>query len=235
MSFRKYIPPKEGDTDTDLGEIYTDCKVVGLSMEAGTDTPLTSRIDVVGRDFTMDDAASSWTYDADFESWESIPVACQTDGFIKVGGTELPVVAARFAWQNQPLDPRQEKVIGDPKLEDVTILTRQLSYDITVKYQDASLYRQVLTGTSNGTAWTATPFTADFDIKFLSSVNMPSESVPYSLNVKGDKLVLTQVGGIRLAAGQAIMMRFQGTAIETAGNYCQFILQNKEAGYTWPT
>lgn len=238
MSFRKYIPPKGGDLSTDLGEIYKDCKIVGLSMESGTDTPLTSRVDVVGCDFELDDAAdddpSSWSYGNTYEDWESIPVACVTDGFIKVGGTELPVVAARFNWQNQPLDQRQEKVIGDPRLEDVTILSRQFAYDITVKYSDAALYREVLTGSPTGTAWATAPFTASFDIKLLSSQNMPDETEPYFIQVEGDKLMMQQVGGIRLAAGQAIMMRFQGVAIEGGSNYAKFTLRNKKASYSWP-
>lgn len=235
MGFRKYIPPKDGNLATDLGEIYKDCKIVGLAVQSGTDTPLTSRVDVIGRDFELSDSANAWTYDGAMESWESIPVACQTNGFIKVEGIELPVVAAQFAWQNSPLDPRMEKVIGDHRLEDVTILTRQFSYDITVKWSDPALYRKVLTASSSGTAWSATPFTADFDIQFLSSVNVPGFAEPYSLRALGDKLMMQQVGGIRLAAGQAIMMRFQGVAIETTGNYCKFELKNLEPNYTWPT
>lgn len=238
MSYRKYIPPKDGDLNTDLGELYKDCKIVGLSLASGSDTPLTSRVDVIGRDFEFinaaDDDPSGWQYSNTFEDWESIPVACATDGFIKIDGTELPVVAAQFAWQNSPLDPRQEKIIGDPRLEDVTILARQFSYDITVKYNDAALYRRIVTGSPTGTAWTQVPFTASFDIKFLSSVNMPSETEPYSIRVEGDKLMMQQVGGIRLAAGQAIMMRFQGVAIEGGTNYAKFTLRNKVASYPWP-
>lgn len=236
MSFRKYIPPKDADLATDLGERYVDCKITSLGMQSGTDTPLTSRVEVSGRSFLLDDAASAWTYsNANYEDWESIPVACQTGGFIKVGGTELPVVAAQFTWGNQPLDSRQEHVIGDPALEDVTILSRTFNYDITVKYSDSTLYRKVLTGSPSGTAWSATPFTAAFDIKFLSSANIPGvDNYPYSLRVEGDKLMMQQVGGVRLAAGQAIMMRFQGQAIDTTGDYCKFTLKNLVTGYTWP-
>ncbi len=239
MSMRKYIPPKDGDLDTDLGELYKDCKIVGLSLASGSDTPLTARVDVIGRDFEFinaaDDDASGWAYSNSFEDWESIPVACATEGFIKIDGTELPVVAAQFAWQNSPLDPRQEKIIGDPRLEDVTILARQFSYDITVKYNDADLYRRIVTGSPTGTSWTQVPFTADFDIKFVSSVNMPTYSMPYSIRVQGDKLMMQQAGGIRLAAGQAIMMRFQGVAIEGGSNYTSFTLRNNVANYNWPS
>jgi hypothetical protein len=236
MSFRKYIPPKGSDLTTDLGERYVDCKITQLGMESGTDTPLTSRVDVTGRTFVLDDAASDWTYANDYEDYQSIPVACQTGGFIKVAGVELPVVAARFGWQNQPLDPRQEHVIGDPFLEDVTILTRSFNYDITVKWSDPTLYRKVLTGDASGTAWSARPFTASFDIKLLSSEDVTGYTgYPYSLRVEGDKLMMQQVGGVRLAAGQAIMMRFQGQAIEGGANYAKFTLKNLVTGYTWPS
>jgi hypothetical protein len=234
MSFRKYIPPKEGDLTTDLGEVYSDCKITSLSMEAGADTPLTSRVDVSGRTFTLADDANTWTYDNDYEDYESIPVGCSTGGFIKVDGVELPVVAARFQWQNQPLDPRQEKIIGDPRLEDITILTRQFSYDITVKFQDSALYRSVLTGSTIGTAWTSAPKTGSFDVKFVSSVAIPGvANYPYSLEVTGDKLMMQQ-DPIRLAAGQAIMARFRGVAIQGGSNYCSFTLKNLASGYTWP-
>lgn len=238
MSFRKYIPPKDGNLTTDLGELYKDCKITSLGLQSGTDTPITSRVDVVGRDFALDDNAndspSGWLYNAAFESWESIPVACQTDGYIKVGGVELPVVAAQFAWQNQPLDSKQDKVIGDHRLQDVTIISRQFTYQITVKFEDPTLYRKVLTGSGSGTLFTPTPYTDTFDIKVLSSTNMPALAEPYSLRIQGDKLVMQQQGGIRLAGGQAVMMQFQGTAIESTGNYCSFTLRNKQANYVWP-
>ncbi|TFH42973.1 MAG: hypothetical protein E4H01_12695, partial [Lysobacterales bacterium] len=126
MGMRKYIPPLGGDLYTDLGETYTDMKILGLAFQMGADTPLTCRVDGLGREFALSDAGDAFVYDAVFEDWDSIPVACMTDGYIKVDAAELPVVQATFAWQNQPLDIKQEKVIGSPQIEDVTILTRQL-------------------------------------------------------------------------------------------------------------
>jgi hypothetical protein len=126
-------------------------------LSAGADTPLNARVDALGRDFSFDEAANTWTYAEVFEDWESIPVACQTGGYIKIDGEELPVVAANFGWQNMPLDVRQEKVIGDPRIEDVTINSRQFTYDITVKYKSPALYKKVLTGSTVGTQWSAKP------------------------------------------------------------------------------
>jgi hypothetical protein len=235
MSMRKYIPGLGGDLNTDLGETYKDLKVLGLAFQMGSDTPLNARLDSLGREFALDDAGDAWVYSAAYEDWESIPVACMTDGYIQVAGEELPVTQATFQWQNQPLDIRQEKVIGSPLLEDVTILTRQLSFDIIVKYNNPQLYRKVLTGSPTGTAWSGTPFTAALDIKTVSSVNMPTESEPYSLRCQATEVLLQQVGGIQLGAGQAVFMRFQGVALDTTGDYASFTLRNKKATYTWPT
>jgi len=43
------------------------------------------------------------------------------------------------------------------------------------------------------------------------------------------------VGGLRLGAGQAIFMRFQGVALDTGGQYAKLTLRNKVAAYNWPT
>jgi hypothetical protein len=118
-------------------------------------------------------------------------------------------------------------------LDDVTIVLRRLTYDITVKWNNPDLYLQALTGQSNGTTWTPQPKTAALDIMTLSSVNMPSESEPYSLRVEADEVIMSHVGGIQLAGGQSVLMRFQGSALE-ATNYGRFTLRNKQAAYVWP-
>lgn len=235
MSMRKYIPGNSGDLYTDLGETYRDLKVLGLAFQMGSDTPLNVRLDSLGREFFLSDSGDAFVYSDEFEDWESIPVACMTQGYINVDGEDRPVVQATFQWQNQPLDIRQEKIIGSPMIDDVTILTRQLAVDIMVKYNNAELYRKVLTGSISGTEWTGTPFTAPLDINTVSSVNMPSETIPYSLRCQADEIQLQQVGGIRLGAGQAIFMRFQGVALDTGGQYAKFTLRNKKASYVWPT
>ena len=234
MTFRKYIPPSDQTLATDLGEIYKDCKIVGMTLNLPNDAPLTMRVDVIGREFVEDDAAGAWSYENTMESWESIPVACVTNGFIKIGGDELPIVAARVGWQNVPLDLRQERIFGDPFILDVTPVQRVLSFDFTIKWNNPELYRQVLTGAIDGTAWTATPFTGSFEVHTLSSVDMPTESEPYSLNILGNSAMMTQVGGITLAGNQSIMMRFNGTAIESALEYAVFTLRNKATDYVWP-
>jgi hypothetical protein len=110
-----------------------------------------------------------------------------------------------------------------------------MSYDLTVKWNDPDLYRAVLTGATNGTQWSSHPYTASFQVKAVSSVDMPTESEPYSLTIDATEVMLAQVGGITLAGNGAIMMRFSGVALDNVGEYATFTLRNKESSYTWPT
>lgn len=233
MGMRKATPRKDADPATDLGEVYKDCKIIGGGLALPNDSPLTMRIDALGREFEEDLSPNDWVWDNDFEHWESIPVACQTDGYINIDAETLPVVAAQVGWQNVPLDLRQERVYGDPFLEDITIVQRRLVYDLTVKWNNPDLYLKVLTGSPTGLAWSGDPFTAAFQVKSVSSRNMPGESERYSMIIDADEVMMTQVGGIQLAGNQAIMMRFQGVALE-ATNYASFTLRNKQASYDWP-
>lgn len=236
ISSRKYIPPNEGDTDTDLGETYIDCKVVNFGLQMPTGAPLTSRIDMLGREFAFADNADGWTWENTFEDYESIPVSCATAGYIKIDDVELPVVAATLAWQNNPLPMDQEHVIGDPKLEAITIISRQLTFNFTVKWRNSELYRSVLTGAVDGTTWTAQPKVGSFEVKTVSASNMPAiyPAEPWSLIASSEQAMLQQVGGVRLAAGQTVLLNFAGTAIDGT-DYASLILRNLVEEYAWPS
>lgn len=235
LGFRKHIPRKDNGATTDLGEIYKDCKIVGGVLALPNDQPLSLRLDVIGREFAIDAAPDAWAYGNSYEDWESIPVACQTGGYLNIDGETLPIVAANVGWQNVPLDLRQERVYGDPFLEDITILQRRLQYDITVKWNNGDLYRKVVAGGASGTEWGGKPYTASFEVKSVSSDNMPGETEPYSLIINAPEVMMSQVGGITLAGNNAVMMRFQGVALDNDGEYATIVLRNKETSYTWPS
>lgn len=239
MSIRKLLPRKDNDPTTDLGEKYLDCKLISAALVLPNDGPITMRLEFLGRKFELDHDPDLWVWENEMEHWDSIPVACATGGFIKIGGTEFPVLQCTLTWTNSPMDPRQEKVYGDPYLEDVTIIYRQLSYQVVVKWNEDTLdlYRKTLTGLADGVNWTSTPFTADLDVLTVSSKNMPSESEPYSLRVQAQEVMMSQQG-IPLNGNQAVMMTLSGVAIassESAEDYASFTLHNKVASYTWPT
>lgn len=238
MSFRKHIPRKDNAVGSDLGEIYSGCKVLGLTLTLANDAPVTARIDVLGRTFDLDHDPTAWTWANTFEQFASIPVGCQVAGYVKMplfSATELPVVAGTVSFQNIPLDTRQERVFGDPYLEDITIVMRQITFDLLLKWNDPELYASILTGTTTGTVWTSTPFTSSLELLVNSPGNIPTFSAPYSLKISAPSIMLSIPEGITLAGNQAVMMRVTGTGLEpAAGEYVTMVLTNDTTSYTWP-
>jgi hypothetical protein len=239
LAARKYIPQKDGDALTDLLESYTDCKPLGMTFTLPNDSPLTMRMDMMGRTFELGDDISSWTWANEYEDWDSIPVGCETDGYIKftgggLSGEELPVVGAQISMINTPLDPRQERVYGSPKIEDITIVSRQMTYSCTVKWNNPELYRAVLTGDHAGTAWSSRPLTGSMDVRSVAT-GFISGSQKYMLNVSSPEILWMMNGTPVLAAGQAVICQFTGIALApSVGDYTTFALTNNVLNYTWP-
>jgi hypothetical protein len=246
MGFRKYIPSDGNVGNYGLGEIYKDCKITNFIFTLPNDGLVSARVDAVGREFELVESPNwgitsgstgGWdpTY-GEFEDYPSLPIGSTPGGYIRtpVFG-DLPVVQAQIGIQNMPLDPRMEKVYGSPYLEDVTIVSRAVTLDLTVKWTNPDLYRQILTGSVSGTTWSSAPFTSQLDFMCLAPTNIPGETLPYQLHVYVNEAMLALQGGIQLAGNNAVMMRFTGTALDVSGDYVTFDLRNAYANYTWPT
>lgn len=245
--FRKLIPTDGNIGNYALGETYVDCKITSLAVTLPNDGLISARADIVGRSFLFEQSPSwgittgstgGWSPTrGEFEDYPSIPIGSTPGGYINVPGFgDLPVIQAVVTIQNQNLDPRQEKVYGSPFLEDVTIVGRQVGIDLTVKWTNPDLYRQIFTGATSGTAWSSVPFTTAIDFRSVSPANMSGEAQPYELSVHVTEAMLSLQGGIQLAGNNAVIMRFQGVALDIAGqDYATFTLVNKAANYTWPS
>jgi hypothetical protein len=244
MGFRKYIP---SDTSgSDLGETYKDCKITNCVITLPNDGLVSARVDALGRTFALE-GAPAWGITSgseggwdpiygEFEDYTSVPIGTNVGGYIYVPDFgELPVVQCQVGIQNMPLDPRMEKVYGSPYLDDITIVSRAVTLDLTVKWRDPTLYRKILTGSVSGTAWSDKPFTQAISFMTQSPINMLGESLPYRLDIEVTEAMLALQGGIQLAGNNAVMMRFTGTALDVSGDYVVFTLQNQYANYTWPT
>lgn len=240
MSFRKYIPGSIAANS--LGEQFQDCKIVALTLALPNDGLINARVDALGiAQGTNFDDNPSWTYgNTQFEDWQSLPIGSVTGGFLKVpdfSASALPITQATITFQNAPLDVRMEKVYGSPYLEDVTIVGRQMTVDMVLKWTDPQLYMKILTGSTTGTQWVAQPFLGDLDVYSLSSklAGGVAPDSPWGLRVQAPEIMYQVVGGIRLAGGQAVMMRVTGTAIAGGAYYSKISLGNKITSYTWPT
>ena len=233
LGLRKYIPKNNGASGTDMGQVFTDCKVIGSTLTLPNDAPVSMRLDFLGREAKLEDP-SGWTWGNDYEGWESIPVGCVTGGYINVDGSPMPIVGANITFQNVPLDPRQERVFGSPFLEDITTIQRRLTYDMIVKWHNPDLYQKIFSGAVDAMSWSSHPYTASFEARAVSSENIGSDTIPYQLTVSANSVLFNLVGGLVLAAGQSILMRFTGVALEHDDGYATFVLRNGIADYTWP-
>ena len=242
LTLRKYFPRKEADAATDLGEEYLNCKPVGMTFSLEHDQPIRARLDFLGMSGTLVDDISGWTWgNAAYESWYSVPVGCEIGGSISFTGggltaEELPIVRAQVSMQNVPLDLRQEKVYGSPYLEDVTIIERRLTFDVTVKWNNPQVYKAILTNDIAGTTWASSPLTGELEVIAVATKNIDDTlaAYPYSLTLNAPEIMWQLNGAPVLAAGQAIMMRLTGTALETAADYTTMAIRNGVAAYAWP-
>lgn len=241
MSFRKEIIGAATDGSDDLGVVFQDCRIIGLTLNLPNNGLITSRIDVLGRDFAYTEDPT-WTYDNTMEGHESVPVSCVVGGYMKIPGysaTELPIIGAQLTFANVPLDTRMEMVYGSPKLDNVTTVLRSLTVTLTLKWQDPDLWQRIFTGGTGspyGASWSVIPFIEDLDIVAHTPDDIPGLANPYELRVQAAEVLWQPVGGIRLSGNNAIVFTIQGTAFENdAGDYCSFTLENEIANYTWPT
>jgi hypothetical protein len=237
MGFRKYIPP--GNDGIGLGELYRDCKVLGANLTFPNDGLITARVDTLGRNFSLDRNPTWATSGVAYEDFESVPIGSVIGGYIRTpyfGEQQLSVVNASIAWQNSPLDTRNERIYGSPFLEDVTVINRALSVDLAVKWVNPDLYQRILTGSISGTEWSAIPFTTRLDLLSLTPGLIPNSLLPYSMRIQAQRVTLGMRGGITLAANNAIMMRFSGTALDMGGTFAKISLTNAMAAadYVWP-
>lgn len=238
MTFRKKVPSETAGKE--LGEIYTNSKIVSFATTLPNDGLIQSRVDIMGTaEDTMFEDPSGWTYgNTEMETYESIPIGSVTGGYLQIpdySASDLPVTQARAILTNTPLPPADEKNFGSPYLDAVTVVNRAFAVDLLLKWKDQDLYRSILAGSTTATQWVAACWTEDLDIYTISPGSTPNTTEPYALRIQASE-VQYRVTGVGLSGQDAIVLRVQGTAIAPAsGEYVTFHLGNEQTDYSWPT
>lgn len=240
-TLRKYIPGVPGLSGTDLYELYQDTKVIAAAFELAADAPLETQLQFLGIEHAMP-AAPTWTWENEYEHYDSIPVGCDVDGHLQFTGsglTDEPLPAARVSvgFVNTPLDIAIEKNVGSPKLDDVTVVSRSMNIDATIKWKSPELYKAVLSGNIAGTEWAAKPMTGSITAKLSAPNNIGATAHKYSVTLAAPEVMFRLAGAVPLAGGEAVLLRFTGVALEPttpSDDYATITVRNGISSYNWP-
>jgi len=235
ISVRKLLPPN--DATNGLGEIGKDCRLNGLRINAPQNGIISARVDVTGREPVWEEGATltSWTWLGGLEDYKSVPLSCVANGYIKLpnySASALPILNLTWTFANNTTSPQQEMIIGSPFPDDFAVLSRSLTLQATLKWNDKALYKKLMMG--SGTVWDPAPFETDLDVKLLAPKNVPTTAgtIPYSLQMLASAVTWTPQSSPQLEGGGFLSLQLQGQAVLPAtGDYASLTWVNEYAAY----
>ena len=136
--------------------------------------------------------------------------------------------------------PREELIIGSPYPDDFILQFQTLTATWTYKWQDAALYKALLTGSNVESAgvidWSPSVHTDEFEFDVYSPGNATGMSNPWRLRVYAPEFTWQAAGPPALIGGGWLALQFTGVAQEqVSGSTFEVYLENLTAAYTWPT
>lgn len=224
----------------DFGRDMSDSKLVTAQFSIGNDGLLPVGFGFMGRKYKHYTATevATWTWGNADEPDASVPISAVDGAYLKVPGLsadDLPIAGGTVTFTNQPNDIRFERVYGSPYINDVSIISKAITFEFNLIYEDPDVYRAILDGSASGSEWTPQPFTSSVDLLLRSPSNIGSTSTPYSLRLQVPNVMFSVNKGLTLAGNQSVILSVTGTAIKPAsGNYATLTLVNDYAAYTWP-
>jgi len=241
LTLRKYIPGVPGVAGTDLYEVYKDTKVIAAAFDLAADAPLETQLQFLGIDHEMP-VSPTWNWANAYEHYSSIPVGCDVDGHLKFTGSgltdeALPAARISVGFVNTPLDIAIEKNVGTPRLDDVTIVSRSMNIDATVKWKSPDLYKAVVAGDIAGTEWAAKPMTGSISAKLSAPYVIGTTEEKFSVTLEAPDVMFRLAGATPMAGGEAVLLRFTGVALEPEDeddDYASITVRNGTASYDWP-
>lgn len=187
-----------------VGDIYTDCVIAGLTINVANRGVITAQAQVLGITADKWDPASA-------------PLAITDNQFFVpcIGASEWPVgstptggfVGAQFTFQNVTTTLEQEQNIGQYTADDITILTRQGSLSLTHKVVDHTLYHQI-SGLSGG-AW-------DPAVTFSSAkveVGVPGTTPQHTLTIEVADETSWNIEPVDIAPPNLVYMQMTGRVL----------------------
>lgn len=239
MSVRKEVPGASGASDN-LGEVLTDCRVMGLRFSTAAGGLLQCGATFVGRTPHLSrTGVDTWSWTNSYEEADSVPTAAASDT-VKVGGTEQKATAITCDITNAYTTPDEELIVGEYHPDDFILQRQVLTARWTYKWQNDSLYKHIVSGTEAEAAgeidWSPSVHEDEFSVVFKSPGNATSMSNPWALRIQAPEMSWQAAGPPTLVGGGWLAIEYIGIAQErSAGDTFQVELENKTASYSWPS
>lgn len=239
MSVRRYIPGATGVGD-DLGEVLLDARCVGWRLAAAPGAICTSAFTFVGREPKLSETdVDVWAWENTYEHYRSVPLAHQ--GTLKLGGNDVPATNLVFDLVDSYTTPREELIIGSPYPDDFILQFQTLTVTWTYKWQNAALYKALLTGDNvegvdDLIDWSPTVHADTFAFDVYSPGDATGMANPWRLKIYAPEFTWQAAGPPSLIGGGWLALQFTGIAQEqVGGDTFEVWLENLIDGYTWPT
>lgn len=231
MAFRRRIP---GDNFVENG---FDSKIANIRFTVPNKGKLAARVGAIGRDILLQ-SNPTLTWANTMEESDRTPNSGK--GAFYVGPNEYPIVGASLDVMNELSTPDEEAIIGDYRMDDITVKSRMAQFQIQYKYENADLYRKLLTNSPSGTQWSEYPYTENqdtsgyaFDLRMQSDAFIGTTGRPFEIRFRGGRVVWSVDGPPVLAQNNLIIQNLTGTIVEPASgqDFLQVVLVNSQTGY----
>lgn len=247
LAIRKYIP---GATDNDeLGEVLKDARVAGMMLEVTPPGPVQATFTFVGREPKLQESIDSgdayaWSWGNTIERPQSVPIATTVGGYFSVNGVAQKATTVRVMIANDYTTPQEELIVGSPYPDDFIMKQQVLTFDWVYKWQDHTLYKQLLSGeTASNPAdangyyeWWPVPHTSTAEVVLVSPGDISGHSNPYRLRVYAPEVAWRAEGPPQLVSNGWLAIRLTGIAqMQISSPTFQVELDNEVSAYTWPS
>ena len=227
-----------------LGEIFQDCRIMGLRIDAVPAGVVRMRADMIGRAkaSTTWDKAHTWgprTYDADgtfMVTSCSGYVELNVTGGTPAAPTRFDVGATTVALVNNLLPPDQTRRIGSPHPKDFPNLSRALTLTTIIYIEDYDVYEQAFAGAMAPVVdglWSCDALEGNFDIELASQEQIGATGEEYKMRIltlAGN--VKWNVAPLRITPNQPVLLQLFGTVTNPSSGLPFYIyIQNGQLSY----
>jgi hypothetical protein len=243
LAVRKFVP---GLTSSEnFGEGFYDAKLSTLRLNIPASNIMTARVGFQGRIpfFPSATDVNNWTYANTLEGGSGSLAHTGQAGSgvgLRIGSTIPKIEALTVDITNTILTPQ---IVGTPYPDDVVVVSRAVTMQASVLWENPTLWRKIYGGGASGTSWNIKPYIEEtlsnvraFAFEAVSP-DYITGSTPYVLRVMADNVVMQMdPTSMRLVPGDLIRFNVGIQVLQPenpAHDYIILSLDNAVSSYSW--